>query len=135
MSSARPHVEHDMTTPAIARPDLRRVLVWSATLAGLWVAVAVMRPTSTFHLAPFLIAAAPPVLFTLNGDIRVDRTTVLRLAAGGMALALTATVAVVVVGAMQGPAFEGFSGPLVEAVVFTAAGTAVGIGFASWRMR
>ena len=118
-----------------ARPDLHRALVWSGALAGLWVVVALIRPTSTFHLAPFLIAAAPPVLFTLDGDRRAEWPTVLRLAAGGTALALAATFAVSILGAMQGPPFEGFSGPLVEAVIFTAFGTAVGIGFAWWRMR
>jgi hypothetical protein len=124
-----------MTTRVNVRPDLRRALIWSVALAGLWVVVALIRPTSTFHLAPFLIAASPPVLYTLDGGPPTNWATVLRLAAGGMALALAATLLVAVVGAMQGPAFEGFSGPLVEAVVFTVAGTAVGIGFAWWRMR
>ena len=124
-----------MTTHVNVRPDLRRALIWSAALAGLWVVVALIRPTSTFHLAPFLIAAAPPVLLTLDGGSATNWATVLRLAAGGTALALAATLLVAVTGAMQGPAFEGFSGPLLEAVVFTAAGTATGIGFAWWRMR
>lgn len=124
-----------MTTPAITRPDLRRVLIWSVALAGLWVVVALVRPTSTFHLAPFLIAAAPPVLFILDGDTGADRATVYRLAAVGMAIAVMATFIVAVAGAMQGPAFEGFPGPFVEALVFTAVGTVVGIGFALWRMR
>ncbi|MGB5168987.1 MAG: hypothetical protein WBN35_13000 [Acidimicrobiia bacterium] len=124
-----------MTTQALARPGLRRVLVWSVALAGLWVGVALIRPTSTFHLAPLLIAAAAPVLFTLDGDNRAEWATVLRLAAGGIALALAATFAVSVLGAMQGPPFEGFSGPLVEAVVLTAVGAAAGIGFAWWRQR
>jgi len=124
-----------MTTYVNARLDLRRALIWSVALAGLWVVVALIRPTSTFHLAPFLIAAAPPVLATLDGGSPTNWATVLRLAASGMALALAATLLVAVFGAMQGPAVEWFSGPLVEAVVFTAAGTAVGIGFAWWRMR
>ena len=124
-----------MTTHVTVRPDLRRALIWSVALAALWVVVALIRPTSTFHLAPFLIAAAPPVLFTMDGDSPTNWATVLRLAAGGMAIALAATLLVAVFGAMQGPAFEWFSGPLVEAVAFTATGTAVGIGFAWWRMR
>jgi len=117
------------------RPNPRRALVWSGGLAGLWVVVALIRPTSTFHLAPFLIAAAPTVLFTLDGNRRAEWPTVSRLATGGMALALAAAFAVSVLGAMQGPPFESFSGPLVEAVVFAAVGTGVGIGFAWWRMR
>ena len=100
-----------------------------------WVGVALIRPTSTFHLAPLLIAAAAPVLFTLDGDNRAEWATVLRLAAGGIALALAATFAVSVLGAMQGPPFEGFSGPLIEAVVLTAVGAGVGIGFVWWRQR
>jgi hypothetical protein len=124
-----------MTAQAPTRPDLRRALGWSLALAALWVVVALIRPTSTFHLAPFLIAAAPPVLLTLDGDSRTDWTTLLRVALGGMALALTATFVVSVLGAMQGPTFEGFSGPLVEAVALTAVGAAVGVGFAWWRMR
>jgi len=117
------------------RPDLRRTFGWSVALAGLWVVVALIWPTSTFHLAPFLVAAAPPALFALDDNNRTDWTTISRLAAGGIAFALAATLVVSVLGAMQGPAFEGFSGPLVEAAVFTAVGTAVGIGFAWWRMR
>jgi len=124
-----------MTTQALTRPDLRRALVWSVALSGLWVVVALMRPTSTFHLAPFLVAAAPPVLFALDDNNRTDWTTMFRLAGGGTAFALAATLAVSVLGAMQGPAFEVYSGPLVEAVVFTAVGSVVGIGFAWWRMR
>ena len=124
-----------MTTQLIrTRPDLLRALVWSVALAGLWVVVALIRPMSTFHLAPFLIAAAPTVLFALDGDRRAEWPTAVRLASGGTALALAATFVVSILGAMQGPPFEGFSGPLVEAVVFTAVGTAVGIGFAWWRM-
>lgn len=124
-----------MTTQlARTHADLHRALVWSAALAGLWVVVAQIRPTSTFHLAPFLIATAPTVLFTLDGDRRAEWPSVVRLASGGMVLALAATFVVSILGAMQGPPFEGFSGPVVEAVVFAAVGTAVGIGFAWWRM-
>lgn len=124
-----------MTAQAPTRPDLRRALGWSVALAALWVVVALIRPTSTFHLAPLLIAAAPPVLLTLDGDSRADWTTVFHVALGGMAFALTATFVVSVLGAMQGPPFEGFSGPLVEAVALTAIGAAVGVGFARWGMR
>lgn len=123
-----------MTAQVIAPQGIRRALVWGALLAGLWVVVALIRPTPTFHLAPFLIAAAPPVLSTLDGDTRADRTTAVGLAAASIALALAAALVVDVTGAMQGPAFEGFSGPLVEAAVFAAIGTAAGIGFAWWSM-
>ena len=124
-----------MTLQMIVHSDLRRSIVWSVALAGLWAVAALTRPTATFHLAPFLIATAPPVLFALDRSSRPDWTAVLRLSAAGMALALVATLVVSGLSAMQGPAFEGFSSPLVEAVVFTVVGSIVGIGVAWWRMR
>jgi len=124
-----------MTTQALTRQDLRRALVWGFALAVLWVVVALIWPTSTFHLAPFLIAAAPPTLFALDENNRTDWTTIFRLAGGGIAFALAATLVVSALGAMQGPAFEVFSGPFVEAAVFAVVGTVAGVGFAWWRMR
>lgn len=124
-----------MTIHVIARSHIRRSLVWSGALAGLWAVAALTRPAATFHLAPFLVATAPPVLFALDGNSRPDWTAVLLLSAAGMALGLAATLVVSGFGAMQGPAFGGFSSPLVEAVVFTVVGSSVGIGFAWWRMR
>jgi len=121
-----------MTTQTIARTDIRRALVWGALLAVLWVVVALVRPESTFHLAPFLIAAAPPVLLVMD-DGASARASVLRIGAISAALALGATLLLLGIGAMEGPTFELFSSPLVEAVVFTAVGAVSGTGFGLWR--
>jgi len=126
-------VDVEMTTQTIARTDIRRALVWGALLAVLWVVVALVRPASTFHLAPFLIAAAPPVLLVLDEGASAERASVLRIGAISAALALGATLLLLGIGAMDGPTFELFSSPLVEAVVFTAVGAVSGTGFGLWR--
>lgn len=123
-------VDHGMTLQAQTRPDIRRALVWGVLFAGLWVIVALIRSDSTFHLAPLLIAGAPPVLFGLEGPDRSDRTSVMRVGAGALVLALATSGVVVLIGAMQGPSFEAFPSPLVEAVVFSVVGSVAGVGFA-----
>lgn len=122
-----------MTTQTIARADTRRALLWGALLAVLWVAVALIRPESTFHLAPFLIAAAPPVLLVMDEGASADRASVLQIGAISTALALGATLLLLAIGAMEGPTFELFPSPLVESIVLTAAGTIAGVGFGWWR--
>ena len=124
-----------MTTHVMSRPDFRRALMWGALLAALWVVVALIRPTSTFHLAPFLVAGVPVVLFGLDDSSRADRAAVIRLGVASLAIALLATVVVEAIGAMQGPSFEGFPTPLVEAVAFSFVGSAAGVGFGLWRTR
>ncbi|MEN8233499.1 MAG: hypothetical protein ABFR89_01070 [Actinomycetota bacterium] len=124
-----------MTTQTITSPDVRRALVWGALLAALWVVVAVLRPTTTFHLAPLLIAGAPPVLLVLDEGVSASRRAVMGASALGTALALGTAAAVALAGLMRGPAYQAFSGPFGEAVAFTALGAIAGIGFAWWQTR
>lgn len=128
-------VDGEMTTQIIARIDIRRALVWSALLAVLWVVVALLRPATTFHLAPFLVAAAAPVLLVLDEGASADRASVLRIGVISTALALGAAVLLLAIGAMEGPAFEVFPSPLAEAFAFAAVGAVGGIGFGWWRTR
>ncbi|MFV9672586.1 MAG: hypothetical protein ACNYZH_05115 [Acidimicrobiia bacterium] len=124
-----------MTTQTIARTDARRALMWGAMFAVLWVAVAILRPATTFHLAPFLIAAAPPVLFVLDEGASTDRASVLRIGAISAALSIGTALVLLAIGAMEGPVFEAFPSPLAEALALTAVGTVVGIGIGWWRTR
>lgn len=116
-------------------PDIRRATFWGIVLAGLWVLVAVARPATTFHLAPLLIAAAPPVLLVLDDRSSATHGSVARVALGAAAIAGVTTIAVAAAGAMDGPAFGAFGSPLTEAIIFVALGGMFGFGFAWWRTR
>lgn len=124
-----------MITHSLVRTDIRRSLVWGVLLAALWVIVALVRPGTTFHLAPFLVAAAPPVLLVLDEGTSAGRGSVLRIGAISTALALGSALLLLAIGAMEGPAFEVFPSPLVEALAFTAVGAVGGIGYGWWRTR
>lgn len=128
-------VDAEMTTQTISRTDPRRALMWGGMLAILWVAVAVLRPATTFHLAPFLIAAAPPVLLVLDEGASADRSSVFRIGAISAAVSVGTALVILAIGAMEGPAFEVFPSPLAETFAFAAAGVFGGIGFGWWRTR
>src|SRR5665811_233729 len=135
MTQRSGRVDHSMTTQTIPRTDIRRALLWGGLLAILWVAVAIIRSGTTFHLAPFLVAAAPPVLFTMDDGFTADLRSVTVVGAISAALALGTALFVSAVGAMEGPAFEPFPTSTAEALVFAAVGAAVGIGFGWLRSR
>lgn len=59
----------------------------------------------------------------------------LRIGVISTALALGAALLLLAIGAMEGPAFEVFPSPFVEAFAFTAVGAVGGIGFGWWRTR
>ena len=59
----------------------------------------------------------------------------LRIGAISAALSLGTALLLRAIGAMEGPVFEVFPSPLVEAVALTVAGALGGIGFGWWRTR
>ncbi len=106
---------------------LRRAVTYGAFLAAIWAAAAVLRPATTYHLAPLLIAATLPVAVRFdNPDVRLR--TVGTMAALGAVLALLVTALLVVADWLRGPSLLPFGGAVAESVVFAFVG-AVG-GFA-----
>ena len=89
----------------------------------------------TRRVAPFLVAATPPVLLVLDEGASADRSSVLRIGVISTALSLGAALLLLAIGAMEGPVFEVFPSPLVEVVALTAVGAIGGIGFGWWRTR
>ena len=96
---------------------------WTVVLALAWVLLALWRPTTTWHLAPVLLAAAWP--WVLGQDLRTgDRGAAVRLGGAGVAgVAATAVVTAGLAGAglLRGPTVLGFPDPAVEAWVAGAA--------------
>ncbi|GAA2502644.1 glutaredoxin domain-containing protein [Terrabacter carboxydivorans] len=71
-----------------------RGIAWTLGMALLWLGLALWRPTTTWHLAPVLVAGALPwfVISNLSSVRRKTRAVLLAAAAGGIAAALAATV-------------------------------------------
>lgn len=96
-------------------------------VALVWVVLAWVRPTTTWHLAPLLVVLAP--LWTAE-QLQLPRRTAVRLTwvAVGTVLALAATAVLQVAGMLAGPVLVG-SVAWVEAMLIVAAGA---IGAAAW---
>ncbi len=101
--------------------QLRSGLTLATLLAMVWAVAAAIRPTSTFHLAPILIAGAAPVAVR---QVRI-KGKFLAAALGG-AISLTTATVLSAAGMLQGPSLLPAGGAFAEAVVFTAMGAAGG---------
>lgn len=101
--------------------------LWTLAVAVAWVVLVAWRPTTTWHLAPLLVAAAWP--WVVGQDLRASDPTARRrvLVAGaeglGAGIALTAMLALA--GRLQGPTWTGAGTPVGEAVVLTGTGALI----------
>ena len=93
-------------------------------LAAVWVLAAALRPTSTFHLAPILIAGIVPLLGKKVG-LRHRAVTVAGFV--GLSIVAASSVILALFDLLRGPSLLPFGDAFVEAIVF-AAGTAVVAG-------
>jgi glutaredoxin len=105
-----------------------------AAAAG-WFALATRSPTTTYHFAPAIVAAAWPVGRRLRVGRALPLRAALHTALGGALLALIATVFVSTSGALAGPALFALPGPLAETLVSVAVGVAGATVFALARRR
>ena len=104
----------------------RRAVSYGVFLAAIWVVAAALRPTTTFHLVPLLIAAALPV--ALGFDNReVSPRAISSLAGLGGTLALGVTGLLVLFDRLRGPSLLPSGGAITESVVFAVAGTLSGL--------
>jgi hypothetical protein len=110
----------------MTRPGLLRATAWGVGFAALWLAVAALRPDSTFHLAPLLVAGVPPLTMAFDDSSGATSRSVTVAAAIGVGLALLATVILAVVGRLDGAALEPFGNAVAESVVAAIVGGAAG---------
>lgn len=103
--------------------QLRSGFLTGGLLAAVWAVAAVAQPTSTYHLAPILIAGAVPVLGRRRG---APLSRLLIAAVGGGLLAMVATVGLSAADLLQGPTLLPYGGAFAEAITFTATGMAFG---------
>jgi hypothetical protein len=99
-----------------------KAVATASFLATVWAVAAAVQPTSTYHLAPLMLAGSVPVVAGGSGSI--EQATNAFLGAG---LAATVSVAVAASGWMLGPTLLPYGGPLAEAFTFTVVGSAAGV--------
>ena len=107
-----------------------RAVYLSVVLAAAWVALAWIRPTTTWHLGPFLTAAAVGVGYRLAGSGRLSWAAGAGTAVAGLTNALVATVVLAIAGKFDGASLLPAGGPLAEALLASLLGGAAGMAVA-----
>ncbi|MDX2342619.1 MAG: hypothetical protein QNL12_02275 [Acidimicrobiia bacterium] len=103
--------------------QLRSGVLTAGLLAAVWAIAAFAQPSSTYHLAPILIAGAVPILSRRHGA-RFRRFMLAALA--GSLMASTAAVALSAFDLLRGPSLLPYGGALAEALTFASVGAAIG---------
>lgn len=88
--------------------DIFRGAAWGVLATGVWLALALVNPTTTYHLAPLAAGLAWPVAARAAGR-HVSWSAGLLAAAGGAALVAGAAGVLAAAGALAGPALVGGS--------------------------
>jgi glutaredoxin-like protein len=101
-------------------------------LALLWVLLAVRTPTTTYHLAPLLVAAAAPVTSRWLTRTPASPRPAAVLAVTSLAITGMATAALTWQGLLAGPDITGRAAPAVEAALLAVVGAVLGWWIA-WR--
>lgn len=99
---------------------------WTLVVAVTWGALAAWRPTTTWHLAPLMLAAAWPwvVRTTPPRGVPAPTRLVAQSAALGVSAALLVSVILWAANLLRGPTWWGSGPVLVEAVAMALAGAA-----------
>ncbi len=107
-----------------SRSAMRTPVLWTLVAGLVWVVLAVWRPTTTWHLAPMLLAAAAP--WVIAQDLRAgDRRALPRLATAavaGLIVSALITWVLATTGLLRGPTPPGFPDPRTESLLLAGAG-------------
>ena len=114
-----------MTNDSSYSSVLSKGLLYGLGLAVLWAVLAGISPTTTYHLAPLIVAGAPAIVGSLQGNPSMVRIWL--NAAVGMALALTVTGILSASGVLDLPSLLPTGGAVMESVAFAVAGGVVGL--------
>ncbi len=90
---------------------MRRSFGYAAALGVIWLVAAGLRPATTYHLAPLLVAVTPPLVLR-SGESSADVRDVVTAAVAGVALALGLTLFLTVTDWLRGPSLLPFGGVL-----------------------
>lgn len=114
----------------IANGSWQAGLGFSAFMAVIWLALAMFNPTTTYHFAPVIVAAAWPAGCRLHAARALPARPAVTTALGGGLLALAATALLSTLDALAGPALFGLPDGLSETLAAVALGVCIGVTFA-----
>jgi hypothetical protein len=118
--------------PTATTKTLALATTASLLTSVLWLALAWRSPSSTFHFAPLIVAGVGPYTAKAIAG-RQQVTTALLISAVSLAVVIGAIAVMTIGDRMQGPSFWSEDGAPLEAVLFAAAGAAIGIAMLARR--
>ena len=122
-----------METAQTRRKTPARAIRISLGFALLWAVLAAIRPGTTFHLAPLLVAGAVPWVHRVQAG--APPLNVLRPAAVGLGLAAGTSILLAMAGWLDGPSLLPFGGALEESLVGALVGSLAGLAIAAMPRR
>jgi hypothetical protein len=114
-----------MTTDISSSSTLPKGLLYGLGFAFLWLVLALISSTTTYHLAPLIVASTPAIVDSLERGRSMVRLVL--LSAVGLALALAVTGVLSVSGNLERPSLLPTGGAVLESIVFAAAGSLFGL--------
>ena len=102
-------------------------LIWTLTVAVVWSLLVVWRPTTTWHLAPLILAATWPWVVGQDATARDPsaRRRIVLAAGGGLGVAWTLTAVMTLAGRLSGPTWTGSGSPVVESLLLALCGSVI----------
>ncbi len=102
-------------------------LIWTIVVAVAWFVLVAWRPTTTWHLAPLILAAAWPWVVGQDTSSRSPsvRRRIMLAGGAGLGVALALTGALSSARRLQGPTWTGSGNPVAEALLLSVGGAAI----------
>lgn len=110
-------------------PPARRWPAWALTAAraGLWTGLALLNETTTYHLAPTLVAVTPALATRARRAAPLAPEPAVAANAGGLLTVGAVLAALVSADALRGPSLVPGTGPLGENVIAALVGATYGL--------
>ncbi len=102
-------------------------LIWTLVVAVVWSALVVWRPTTTWHLAPLILASAWPWVVgqdSASGD-RSARSRIMLAGGAGLSAAVALTGVLSASGRLDGPTWTGSGTSVTEALLLSVGGAVI----------
>ena len=102
-------------------------LIWTLVVAVVWSVLVFWRPTTTWHLAPLILASAWPWVVgqdSASGD-HSARSRIMLAGGAGLSAAAALTGALSASGRLDGPTWTGSGTPVIEALLLSIGGAAI----------